>query len=176
MADEEEKKDELESIKDKLAEKEPVKPGTPHIVLRIVLGISGLLLLVGFFLPWLKLEGDMLRSISGLNIVLPDDEVVRALAGEGSQRYVLLLIPGFGIALTAIGFLGVRYSGRISAFLGILIVGYGMVTVVIFFFQRTGVGLWLILLGAFIAVTAGTITFIRSRKNVNDLPKPDPDD
>ena len=141
----------------------PGKRGSPHILLRIVLGVSGLLLLVGFFLPWIKLSGGEIESVSGLGLVMADQEAIRALIGQDSQRFVLLLIPGFGVALTAVGFLGMRYSGQIAAVLGILIVGYGMVTMVIMFFEKTGYGMWLILLGAFLAVAAGTVTFIRSR-------------
>ncbi len=163
MADADDDKDlKLDDDKDELATKEAgPKPGAPHIVLRIVLGVSGLLLLVGFFLPWLKLADH--DAVSGIDLVLGSGDFAQSLVGQGSQRYVLLLIPGFGVALTAVGFLGVRYSGQIAALLGVLIVGSGMVTVVIFFFQKTGIGLWLILLGAFIAVAAGTITFARSR-------------
>lgn len=146
------------------------KPGTPHIVLRIVLGAAGLLLLIGFFFPWLRLEGpdNQANLVTGLDVVMAGDPVIRALVGQDAQRYVLLAIPLFGIALTAVGFLGVRFSGHIAAVLGILIVGYGMVMVVIFFFQKTGFGLWMILGGAFIAILAGLITFIRARVEAGD--------
>lgn len=146
------------------------KPGTPHIVLRIVLGAAGLLLLIGFFFPWLRLEGpdDQANLVTGLDVVMAGDPVIRALVGQDAQRYVLLAIPLFGIALTAVGFLGVRFSGHIASVLGILIVGYGMVMVVIFFFQKTGFGLWMILGGAFIAILAGLITFIRARVEAGD--------
>jgi len=145
---------------DEKKEKAAPKPGTPHIVLRIVLGAAGLLLVVGFFLPWINLETS---SVSGLELVTSDDPMVVALVGQQAQKWILLLIPVFGVALTAIGFLGVRYSGHISAVLGILIVGYGIVTVIIFFFQKTGVGMWLILAGAFVSITAGLVTFLRTR-------------
>ena len=138
--------------------------GSPHIVLRIVLGAAGLLLLVGFFLDWLKIEGPQgTETVSGLGLVMADHPVVRGLIGQGGQRYALLAIPAFGAALSAIGFLGVRYSGQIAAALGVLIVGYGVVTVLVFFFQKTGVGLWLVLGGAFVAIAAGFLTYARSR-------------
>ncbi|MCA9607066.1 MAG: hypothetical protein KC619_15780 [Myxococcales bacterium] len=154
-----------DEIEKKPAAKAGPKPGAPHIVLRIVLGAAGLLLLIGFFFPWLRLVGpdDQANLVTGLDVVMAGDPVVRALVGQDANRYVLLAIPVFGIALTAVGFLGVRYSGHIAAVLGILIVGYGMVMVVIFFFQKTGFGLWMILGGAFIAILAGLITFVRQR-------------
>lgn len=145
------------------------KPGTPHIALRIILGASGLLLVVGFFLPWINLES---TTVSGLELVSSSDPIIVALIGNQAQKWILLLIPVFGVALTAIGFLGVRYSGHISAALGVLIVGYGVVTVIIFFFQKTGIGMWLILGGAFIAISAGLITFLRTRAANEDAKRP----
>jgi len=173
MADEETDVDDLladgEDEGDKKKDRGAAKPGAPHIVLRIVLGAAGLLLVVGFFLPWINLESS---SVSGLELVTSDDPIIVALVGQQAQKWILLLIPVFGVALTAIGFLGVRYSGHISAVLGILIVGYGIVTVIVFFFQKTGLGLWLILGGAFIAITAGLVTFLRTRAAKDDGKKP----
>ncbi len=150
------------------------KPGTPHLVLRIILGVAGLLLLIGFFFPWLRLEAadGQFNLVTGLDVVMAGDPVVRALVGQDTQRYLLLLIPVFGVALTAVGFLGIRFSGQISAVLGILIVGYGMVTFIIFFFQRTGFGLWMILGGAFIAILAGVVTFVRARVDAGEANAP----
>jgi len=132
----------------------------PHLVLRLFLGLAGLLLVVGFFLPWFQLgDGD----IAGLQLVTSHDPMIVALVGQDAQRWILLLIPGFGVALIGVAVAGLRYSGPVAAILGVLIVGYGMVTVVIFFFQKTGLGLWLILLGAFLAVAAGALSFVRGR-------------
>lgn len=145
------------------------KPGAPHMALRIALGTAGLLLVVGFFLPWLKLEE--LATVSGMQLVIDDNPVIRALVGNDTQRWLLLLVPGFGLALTAVGFLGVRYSGHISAVIGLLIVLYGLVTVIIFFFQKTGIGLWLILGGSFLAVAAGAFAWARQRSAAPPKPK-----
>jgi hypothetical protein len=151
------------------------KPGAPHLVLRIALGLAGLLLLVGFFLPWVKLHSAPsddapeqvqreLVNYNGLELASSDDDYIRAAVGNDTQRQLLWLIPLFGLALTAVGFLGFRWSGAVSAILGLLLVGYGVVTVVIIFFQSTAYGLWLILLGAFMAVTAGTFAWARAHQ------------
>ena len=167
MAEEDDDKVEVSADEDTKKPAAGPKPGAPHMVLRVILGLAGLLLIVGFFLPWLKLA-DEGGTVSGIDLVMANGEVARALVGDGAQRWILLLIPGFGAALSAVGFMGIRYSGQISAGLGVLIVGYGMVTLVIFFFQRTDYGLWLILGGSFIAVTAGAVTFARSRVDAKD--------
>jgi len=143
--------------------------GQPHMALRIALGTAGLLLLVGFFLPWLKLEE--VATVSGMQLVIDNNPIIRALVGDDVQRWMLLLVPGFGLALTAVGFLGIRYSGHISAVLGLLIVLYGVITMIIFFFQKTGVGLWLIVIGALLAVGAGAFAWARSRGEAAAAPK-----
>lgn len=174
MADESSREIEAVEIEAGAAkEKAPLPPaesGAPHMALRILLGTAGLLLVVGFFLPWLRIElpaagGEtvLLREISGMNLVTDGEPTIRALVGD-TQRWLLLAIPVFGLALTAVGFLGFRWSGIVAAILGLSLVGYGVVTVVLFFFQKTALGLWLILGGTFLAVAAGMFTFLRARQ------------
>lgn len=135
------------------------KPG-PHIALRIVLGTAGLLLVVGFFLPWVQFADDAKHS--GLDLVIENDHAIRQTIGE-TQRWILLVVPVLGIVLTAVGFLGFRWSGVVSAVIGLLLLGYGAVTVVIIFFQSTGLGLWLIVGGAFLALASGILVTVRAR-------------
>ncbi|HJL16507.1 MAG TPA: hypothetical protein RMH99_12670 [Sandaracinaceae bacterium LLY-WYZ-13_1] len=170
------------------------KPGAPHLAFRIALGAAGLCLLIGFFLPWVKIQSTPsdetpqevrreLVSYSGLELASTDDDFVRAAAGGDTQRQLLWLIPLFGLALTAVGFLGFRWSGLVGAVLGLLLVGYGVVTVVMIFFQNTHYGLWLVLLGAFVAVSTGTLSWARAHRakkatkaKDTDLKLPDDDD
>jgi hypothetical protein len=136
------------------------KAASPHMALRIVLGTAGLLLVVGFFLPWVQI-GDN-PQISGLSLVIDDTPDIRNTIGE-TQRWILLVVPAFGVALTAIGFMGFRWSGPVGAVLGLLLLGYGAVTTVIIFFQSTRVGLWLIVAGAFLALGSGVLVWVRAR-------------
>lgn len=160
--------------------KEKAKPkgGAPHIVFRILLGTAGLLLVIGFFLPWLRLEIPAavgvpaeIKMISGVELVWSEEPLVRAMAGDETQRYLLLFIPAFGLLMTAVGFLGFRWSGVVAAVMGLTLVGYGIVMFAIFFFQKTGLGLWLILGGAFLSVSAGVVSFLRSRQSVKAAKK-----
>src|SRR5688500_6131841 len=74
-------------------------PQTPaQLAIRIVLGTAGLLLVIGFFLPWLNL-GAELGSLSGFEIVTSSNRAVLHAAGE--HRWILLLIPVLALALTA---------------------------------------------------------------------------
>jgi predicted ferric reductase len=135
------------------------KPGAPHMLLRIVLGTAGLLLVVGFFLPWIEWDRE---AFSGLNLMLDADPGIRSAVGE-TRRWILLAIPVRGVALTAIGFMGFRWSAAVAAGIGLLLIGYGVVTVVALFFQTTALGLWLIVAAALIALGAGVIALVRGR-------------
>ena len=183
MADDTAVDDGDSELTEKSEEKQPAKraepkAGTPHMLLRIALGAAGLLLLVGFFLPWINIQTRPngqnptevqrdLMSYSGMQIASSDDAFLRAAAGGDTQRNLLWLIPVFGLALTAVGFLGFRWSAPVGAALGVVLLGYGAVTVIIIFFQNTAEGLWLILGGAFLSVGAGafgTLRAYRARK------------
>src|SRR5690606_11941207 len=149
--------DESEVVKPE--EKPPAKAGAPHMALRIVLGTAGLLLVVGFFLPWVQIDREMR---SGLELDVESDPDVRDMVDD-TQRWILLVIPVLGAALTAIGFLGVRGSGAAGTVVGFLLMAYGLVTVVLLFFQRTGLGLWLIVGATILALGAGLFAMLRAR-------------
>ncbi len=136
------------------------KPGAPHMVIRIVLGLAGLVLVVGFFLPWVQFADD--SRISGLDLVVANDHRIQQTVGE-TLRWTLLAIPTLGVVLTAVGFLGFRWSGPVGAIVGLTLFGYGAVVVVVVFFQSTGLGLWLIVGGAFVALLSGVIAWTRAR-------------
>jgi hypothetical protein len=148
------------------------KPGTPHLALRIALGTAGLLLLVGFFLPWVKMSTTseetpglvQLEKVHGIELATSDEDFIRAAVGNDTQRQLLWLIPAFGLALTAVGFLGFRWSGAVAAVLGLLLVGYGVVTVVLIFFEKTSYGLWMVLGGAFLALAGGAFGWARAHQ------------
>lgn len=135
------------------------KPGAPHLALRIMLGAAGLLLVIGFFLPWIQLPDD---SHSGLSLVFDTNRNVREMVGE-TQRWILLVIPVLGVGLTAVGFMGFRWAGPVAVSIGLLLLAYGVVTVVMLFFQHTAEGLWLIVGGAFLSLSGGMLAWLRAR-------------
>lgn len=132
----------------------------PHVILRVLLGTAGLFLLVGFFLPWISL-GE-LTDVSGLRIVISDDLVLAEGIGDLHRR-LLGAVPLLGLVLTAFGFMGVRGAGIVGALIGLVLVGFGLVTVAILFFQMTGIGLWFTLGGALLASASGLLALIRGR-------------
>ncbi len=147
----------------KAKEKAKGEPQSPaDWAIRIALGTAGLLLLVGFFLPWLHFGP--LRDVSGLDLVRANHEAIRHAIPE-TQRWILLVIPVLGLALTAVGFLGFRWSGIVGAVVGVLVIGYGVVTVVTIFFRTTAIGMWLMLGGSFLALGIGLFAIWRLRAN-----------
>ena len=146
---------------------------SPHIALRAVLAAAGIMLVVGFFTPWIRLDAvnpqqaaqrpsGVVAYVSGLELAVGGDTVVTTATGALPWG-VLFLIPLFGAALAAVGFMGNRFSGVVGAGLGLLIVGYGLVTIVMLFFRTTSYGLWLVLGGSFLAVAGGMVAWARGR-------------
>jgi hypothetical protein len=116
-------------------------------------------LVIGFFLPWIQLPDD---NHSGLSLVFDDNRNVREMVGD-TQRWVLLVIPVLGIGLTAVGFMGFRWAGPVAVSIGLTLLAYGVVTVVMLFFQHTAVGLWFVVGGAFLSLSAGMVGWLRAR-------------
>ena len=145
----------------------PALTDGPHVALRIALGSAGVLLLVGFFLPWLRLTG--VDPLSGLELVIADEEAVVTAIGA-TQRWLLILVPLLGVGLTAVGFLGLRFSGQVGFGVGLAIIGYGAFTVIALFVQTTAIGLWLVLGGAFLALNAGLFAWVKAKA---DRPRAD---
>ena len=138
------------------------KPGAPHMVIRIVLGLAGLVLVVGILPALGRSSRDDSRSQRPRSPSSPDDHRIQQTVGE-TLRWTLLAIPALGVVLTAVGFLGFRWSGPVGAIVGLTLFGYGAVVVVVMFFQSTGLGLWLIVGGAFVALLSGVIAWTRAR-------------
>lgn len=134
---------------------------TAPLALRIVLGTAGLCLVVGFFFPWIKI-GD-LANISGLDLAISDNVVIRQAIGS-TTRWILLFVPLLGLALTAIGYLGFKWSGIVGVVAGVLVIGFGIFILAYLFFQLTAPGLWVVLVGALVGFGAGLFTVLRARR------------
>lgn len=141
------------------AESAPAKPPSAPIWLRIVQGLSGLGLMVGFFMPWIRL-GEMV-SVSGFGLVLTSGDVVEQLSAP--SRGLIVAIPLIGLALIAIamkGFRGLAWAGLAT---GILIILVGLYTLISFFLDSTGTGMWLVTGSALLALGTSAIALRLSR-------------
>ncbi len=130
--------------------------------LRVVVLLAGLGLLVGFFLPWLRL-GDF-AEMSGLSLMVSSGSAVDALAGPASG--LLIMIPACGAGLIACSAFGPRASVIAALIAGVAILGFGLVTLARVFLQTMGSGMWIVAGSALLAVGAG-IAGIAGRRSAD---------
>lgn len=131
----------------------PAKPSVAPLWLRILQGLSGVGLIIGFFLPWIKL-GELV-SLSGFSLVLAGGEAVEQLSAP--SRGLIFSIPLIGLALLATsikGFRGLAWAGMAT---GILIVLVGLYTLISAFLDSTGAGMWLVSGCALLALGTGAL-------------------
>lgn len=112
----------------------------------LVVALTGVALTVGFFLPIIDIGG--LVRASGWDIVTSDGL-------SPWTRLAWLLLPAGGLAMAGAGLTGSKAARGISLGVGVGILGYAAWQTIRVFFATTGVGLWLILVGAIVAVVAG---------------------
>jgi hypothetical protein len=127
------------------------RPGV--LATRVVFAICGMGLLVGFFLPWFTV-GDLM-SVSGLGLVFSDGQMVHMLSG--SHRFLLFAIPALAVLLVVGAVFGHRVVSWGAVAGGILILGYGLYTLVRLFLSSTGPGMWLVIFSSVLALALGLI-------------------
>lgn len=115
---------------------------------RVALGLSGLGLFVGFFLPWVRF-GKMV-SASGFGLMVSQGEIVQVLSGPA--RTLLLAVPVLGAMLLFGAATGHAASLWVALFAGVLVIGYGLFMLVTLFLQTTGLGLWVVVACAFLSL------------------------
>lgn len=112
---------------------------------RLALGLAGIASIVAFFLPFLDVGG--LVSASGWSI----------LVGDGvpwSLRLALLALPLGGLALVVTAASGHAKARWVGGLFGLGVYGYLGFQMVRLFLATTGIGLWITLAAAAVAVGA----------------------
>ena len=130
-----------------------------RMVERVLFGVCGALLLVGFFLPWF-IAGTMI-SLSGLGLVFASGEVVGMLAG--ANRFLLIAVPLLGALLLGGSILGKRVTRWLAVVGSGLILLFGFIILVRFFISSTGLGMWLVILAALLGMSIGLVGVGRLR-------------
>lgn len=122
---------------------------------RIAIGLAGLGLVIGFFLPWIRV-GDLV-SMSGLSMALTGGDAIKELSGF---RLILLIVPLSGLALIASAIRGwsVAWVGMVSGF---LIFASALFTLIRVFLDSTGAGMWVVAISALVAVGVGFVAYRR---------------
>jgi hypothetical protein len=107
--------------------------------------LSGLALVVGFFLPWLDLGGPF--RASGFDAVWNAN-------GITAFRVMMLMVPIGGLAMMLSAAIQSRYARLISLGTGACLGAFGVYKALELFFRVTGWGLWIVLAAATVAVLA----------------------
>lgn len=129
----------------------------PHIVLRVLIGLSGLSLLVGFFLPWLMepaaVEGGAATAHAGYNLAMGE-------YFDTPGKEALWALPALGVLLSATAFMGFRYAGQVAIGTAVAIIGFALYVLLQLFVQRTALGLWIVAGGTFVILLLGVIAWM----------------
>lgn len=131
------------------------------ILFRVLIGGSGLAMLVGFFLPWVQdtpASADAVATFSsGLELLMQTDVA-------GTPPVAVIVVPVLGTALAAIAFTGFRYTAYVALTVSLLLFGYAAYVLFHIFMQLTGVGLWVTTGAAFSAMLLGAGTLLWMRR------------
>ena len=131
--------------------------GVGAITSRILLGLAGLGLLVGFFLPWIRLGNTLV--LSGFSLSVSSGDAVDVVSGPSSA--LLFVVPVSAVALMVCAYLGHRISVWVALLSSVILLGYGAFTVVRLFLQSTGAGMWLVVGCAMLSFAVGLIGYGR---------------
>ncbi len=118
-----------------------------------------MLLVAGFFLPWLS-AGTTLE-LSGMGLVFAGGDVVAAVSGSG--RFLVFLVPLLGVALVGGAAFGHRWTPWLAAGGASTLLLFGLVHVLTLFLSSTGIGMWLVVLSAFLALVFGMLSIGRAK-------------
>jgi hypothetical protein len=115
---------------------------------KLLLAIAGAALVAGFFMPWIEIG--RLGSASGWQIVKSGQVAL-------VTRLILALCPIGGAALLAAALKNDRRAGTIALGMGLGVLGYVGYKVAQAFLAVTGIGLWIVLAAAVIALGIGLV-------------------
>ena len=110
------------------------------------LGVLGAAIVLGFFLPWIDVGGHV--KVSGWDFV-------REGGFAWHTRLLLALCPIAGGSLAIAGFTRARSAASAAIATGAGILGYVVYKMAYGFIKLTGVGLWMVLAAAAIALVMG---------------------
>jgi hypothetical protein len=130
------------------------------LFMRFLFALCGLGLVAGFFMRWMTI-GQIL-SVSGFTLMMTQGDAVALLSG--GNRWLLFVVPVFGVLLLLGAFTGRRFALWAGLLAGVFVLGFGFYAVVRAFFQTTGLGMWVVVASAFMAFGLSLIGLGRASK------------
>jgi hypothetical protein len=134
------------------------------LVPRVVFGLCGAALLVGFFMPWF-LVGQFL-SMSGFGLVFTSGQLVGLLAG--TNRSLLVAVPLLGIVLIIGSVWGHRVTSWFAAGGAFALLAVAFISVLHVFLSSTGAGMWIVVLATFVTLGMGAFGIGRRSPSGDD--------
>lgn len=110
--------------------------------------LSGLALVVAFFLPWIEATDLNLRSLTGLQIVLDGDM-------QASTRAAVFAVPMLGLVLLVAGYVGRRSALFVGLLAGISLTLVGAWQTLSYLAESIGAGLWVVAAASMLALIGG---------------------
>lgn len=142
----------------------PAAPSRIHtlrtVTVRILLSICGLGMLVGFFLPWVDF-GSMMQA-SGFQLIMSSGEMAERLSGP--HRIIPLAVPILGVLMVVGAVVGHRLAQWVAVLSSMALLAYGIATLLTVFLESTGLGVWLVVSAAFIALAVGLLSIGADRR------------
>jgi hypothetical protein len=154
------KKGELTKGEGDKAEPKKPDPNTVPIAFRALIGATGLAMLVGFFLDWVRLD---LAADHG-TVMLNGLSLLSQESLAGTPSIAVIVVPVLGTALAAIAFTGFRYTAYVAIAVSVLLFGYAAYVLFQLFVAHTGMGLWITTGAAFLSLLLGAGTLLWTRR------------
>ena len=126
---------------------------------RSLLGLAALVLLLGFFLPWITLG--QVAALSGFGLLISSGESTQLFAGP--PRALLFLVPLAAVALAACAYTGHRISTWVALIASFALLAYGAFTLIWLFIDTTGLGVWLVVAAALLTFAVSLVSLGRQR-------------
>lgn len=124
-------------------------PGVVDATLRRgVALLSGLALVVSFFLPWIEATDLNLRSLTGLQIFLDGDM-------QSTTRAAVFAVPALGMILLVAGYVGRRSALFVGLLAGISLIVVGAWQTLSYLAESIGAGLWVVACASLLAFIGG---------------------
>jgi hypothetical protein len=134
------------------------RPGALAVMLRVLLGFSGLGLLVGFFLPWhVFSDQGTPRGLSGLALATGPDVF-------GTPAALMFLVPALGVLLAVSSFMGFRFAGQVAVGSAAALLGYALVVLGRMLVEVTALGLWLVAGTTLLSLVLGIFAWVEGRE------------
>ncbi len=125
---------------------------------RTLYTLAGALILLAFFMPWLRI-GDLGR-LSGFEIMFADNIVLRQAVNR-THRMFVGAVPVLGVLMAVFAVKGWRIAHVTALITGLYVFAFGISIFGALFFSATSLGLWIVIGAALLSAAVPTLLLSR---------------